>query len=71
MTPRQIAVSEGKPTYDGKMCHRGHGTLRYTSNKGCVSCRIEYAREYNATWQPKKRCLPMMDFAQDNIDTRW
>lgn len=47
MTPRSIARQEGKKTYDGIPCLRGHGGKRYVSNQACVECRhLQKARVY-------------------------
>jgi hypothetical protein len=40
LTPRQMAVAQGKDTYDGKPCELGHGTLRYTRSYQCVTCSL-------------------------------
>lgn len=44
-TDRGIAFIKGDRFYfDGKKCHRGHLTARYTTSGNCVTCSRESAR---------------------------
>ena len=38
MTPKEIAAQEGRQTYLGVVCKRGHSGIRYTVNADCVDC---------------------------------
>lgn len=37
-TPRQIALEQGKDTYEGNVCKRCLGTTRYVTDYSCVNC---------------------------------
>ncbi len=63
ITARLTAKAEGKPTYKGTSCKRGHSGHRYTSSGNCVEC---YAlalrhrdplveRRVNAAWFANNR----------------
>ena len=41
MSLRRKAAQHGQRHYTGKPCRACGGTLRYTSNAGCVSCQIK------------------------------
>lgn len=50
MTPRQIAIREGRKTYfTGVPCIRGHIANRRTNNKICLECR----KDTFAIWSAK------------------
>lgn len=56
MTPRQTAIKEGRQTYLGTVCKRGHDGIRYTVNSDCVGCVIlrqstKERRQYEAKYR--------------------
>jgi len=38
---RTAALAEGRNTYQGKPCQRGHSGMRYVSSWYCVDCLAE------------------------------
>lgn len=43
MTPRQIAIERGKPTYEGRPCKTCGTAEKYTKFGACVKCAREKA----------------------------
>jgi len=42
---RSLALSEGRLTYQGGKCRKGHKGERYTKNKLCVECAAVHSVE--------------------------
>lgn len=51
-SPKKVAIRNGLVFFQGKICKRGHDSLRYTKGGQCVAC-IELAR--NQPVRPKQR----------------